>query len=322
MLRVVEYTSTVRQPRIYTITPQGGAASDPRLRGCPVPFPTNNKGYAMLRTTILALLLCGMAGCATDLANPKPSPQQIAVEQQATAKLRYERARREAIEKAKQEKEEQEYRTRVMVRLGRTMRAINQAAEEICKETGKFSDCTYKFEMNFSNEERNAYADGKKIYLTAGMMDFVQGYDELALVVGHEVAHNVLEHRANTELGAVLGGFVGFTLDLGLAVAGVNTGGAITKFGMAVGARTKSKEFERDADYLGLYLAARAGFDVSDTPSFWHRLAASRDEKQKDGWLASHPLDLERAAAIRLAIEEINQKRQEGRPLLPEFKKE
>ena len=55
--------------------------------------------------------------------------------------------------------------------------------------------CDYPVTM-VMDDRINAFADGKSIYMTKGMMRFVENDNELALVVGHELAHNTMKHMS------------------------------------------------------------------------------------------------------------------------------
>ncbi len=82
----------------------------------------------------------------------------------------------------------------------------------------------------------NASADGRYVQITAAMVDFTRNDDELAVVTAHEMAHNILRHKA-----------------LG----------------------TPSKTAEYEADRLGVWLVARGGYDVDAVVPFWTRLGKS-----------------------------------------------
>ena len=71
--------------------------------------------------------------------------------------------------------------------------------------------CRYPVAL-LEDDSINAFADGKMVGITMGMMRFSETDDELALVIGHELAHNALGHptkrRVNVTLGAILGAAV------------------------------------------------------------------------------------------------------------------
>ena len=72
--------------------------------------------------------------------------------------------------------------------------------------------CAYPVSI-FRSDTVNALADGKAVYISSGMMDFVENDEELALVVGHEMAHNTRNHmrskRTNQMIGALIGALAG-----------------------------------------------------------------------------------------------------------------
>jgi beta-barrel assembly-enhancing protease len=78
----------------------------------------------------------------------------------------------------------------------------------------------------------NAGADGYYVQINARMIEFVQSDDELAVVIGHELAHNILRHKA---------------------------------------LKTKSKQAEYEADALGARLVAQAGYELKAVLPFWTR---------------------------------------------------
>ena len=159
----------------------------------------------------------------------------------------------------------------------------------------------------------NAWADGKGVRVTTGMMNFVKSDDDLALVVGHELAHNTCGHikkkKANILLGTILG-----------SIATYGTGIDMTKDFAEAGALTFSQAFESEADYVGTYFASRAGFNADNAASLWRRMGEAHPGAiNLKG--SSHPSTAYRFLAIKKAVEEINQKKAEGLMLIPNPKK-
>jgi len=168
-----------------------------------------------------------------------------------------------------------------------------------------------------ADDDVNAFADGESIGINTGMIRFAENDDELALVIGHEFAHNALGHRARNTTNSVLGAVLGGILDVGVAVVGVNTGGAFSKAGAGLMAGAFSKDFEAEADYLGLYLAARGGYDVSVAPDFWRRMGIEHPASVESKYLSMHPSTPERALSLEQEVAEIRAKREAGAPLEP-----
>lgn len=164
-----------------------------------------------------------------------------------------------------------------------------------------------------ANPQLNAFADGEKIVIYSGMMKFAQTDEELALVVGHELGHNLRDHigskRTNAVIGAVLDGILG-------ALLRTNTGGMMSN----AAANAYSTDFEAEADYVGLYLAARAGYQIDDAPKFWRRMAVENPNAISHA--STHPATSERFVALQAAIKEIDGKRAAGQPLVPNEQKQ
>jgi membrane-associated protease RseP (regulator of RpoE activity) len=165
----------------------------------------------------------------------------------------------------------------------------------------------------FTSDNVNAFSDGKHILLTTGMYRMTQTDEELAFILSHEIAHNLMKHgKQKAEKAAP-----GTVLDVALAITlGINTRGA---FGNMVAA-PYSKDFEKEADYVGLYLAARAGYDISEAANFWRRMAVEHPSSIERSYSNTHPTTPERFVAIERTIKEINEKKQLGMPLIPDTK--
>ena len=171
--------------------------------------------------------------------------------------------------------------------------------------------CDYNVNLVF-NDQVNAFADGKNITVFLGLLRFLQTDEELALVLGHELAHNVMGHitkqKANTLAGAIIG-----------AVLSSLSGVDVTNTFAQAGRLLFSQEFEIEADYVGCYYAARAGYDVSMAGNIWRRMAISHPQiiGMKGG---THPSSAKRFVLIEKTVQEIQDKKQRGLPLIPEFK--
>jgi beta-barrel assembly-enhancing protease len=122
----------------------------------------------------------------------------------------------------------------------------------------------------------NAAADGNYVQINAAMLDFAATDDDLAVIVGHELAHNILRHIA---------------------------------------LKTRSKQAEYEADHLGVWLMARAGYDVDAVIPFWTRF----EKRTNPGIFAdgTHPSPKKRLAAVAKAVAELKAQRAAGQPLVP-----
>ncbi len=195
---------------------------------------------------------------------------------------------------------------------------IETAGAKLCQELGLPAQkrrCYYFFSTS-SSKEINAHADGDDIVINQGMLRFVKDDDELALVMAHELAHNLMGHVDSMRNNALAGGALGMLLDAAAATQGWSTGGGFTDLGVNSGKITYSVAFEEEADYVGLYIAARAGFDVSRAAGLWRRWSVE-DPKGMYG-SSTHPSHASRFVAMQKTAAEIAAKRKMRVPLLPE----
>lgn len=160
----------------------------------------------------------------------------------------------------------------------------------------------------------NASADGDDMFITIGMLRFLRGDndDELALVLGHELAHNIRSHIESKKANAVIGELLG-------TVVAVSTGLDFRDLFIQIGAKAYSQDFESEADYVGLYYAARAGYGIEEAPNLWRRMGADNpDSIHLAG--TTHPSTAKRFLALKKAVAEIQRKQKDGASLYPNEK--
>lgn len=160
--------------------------------------------------------------------------------------------------------------------------------------------------MDSGSAPPNAFTDGESIFFNMSMMDFASDC-ELAIVLGHELAHYTMDHIDKKQLNAV-GGLI---VDILFAGLGINTQGAATE--LASGAY--SQEFESEADYVGLYMTYRAGYPIEDAELFWRKMGVKLGNIDNTG--GSHPSSPERFIALGSTKQEIFSKEAKGLPLVP-----
>jgi predicted Zn-dependent protease len=138
---------------------------------------------------------------------------------------------------------------------------------------------------------------GGKIAVFTGILEKLQlTDDELAMVLGHEMAHALREHareriakNAATSIGANI-----LTQVLGLG----QIGQTITGYGAQLLTLRFSRGDESEADLVGMEIAARAGYDPRAAISLWQKMGeASKGEPPQ--WLSSHPAGATRIADLQ-----------------------
>lgn len=167
-------------------------------------------------------------------------------------------------------------------------------------------------------DSAQAFTDGKKIVISNGMLALTRTDAQLAVLIGHELAHVNLGHLDKRKLNALVGTAGGALIDGGLLLGGIYTGGAFTKQLTKTGAQAYSVGFEREADYVGAYYAARAGYDLAGTEELWHALGQAHPGSI--GFATTHPTAPQRFLQMREVAAEIADKKRRGLPLAPAMK--
>lgn len=150
-----------------------------------------------------------------------------------------------------------------------------------------YSDQEWEVEV-FDSEEINAFAlPGGNIGVFAGIFSVAGNQDELAAVIGHEIAHVTEKHaleRYNREATTQIG-VVGAAVATGTGQAGMDAFGMAAQLGLTL---PFSRGQESEADTEGLKFMAAAGFDPRKSVALWQNM----QKKSKLGppqWLSTHP---------------------------------
>lgn len=173
------------------------------------------------------------------------------------------------------------------------------------------SMCSYSFFIAKSDAV-NAFAEGDSVVVMTGMMRFAATDQELALVLAHEMAHDVMRDSQHMPASAIPGAIVDFVVS---DLFGFNTERVFTRGG----GRSYTQDFEAEADTLGLYMMARAGMDIDGAPEFWRRIAANYPESIKDSLSAAHPPSPYRFVLMKKTIAEIKDRETKGAALVPDL---
>jgi hypothetical protein len=119
--------------------------------------------------------------------------------------------------------------------------------------------CQFSVQL-IESQQVNGIADGRHVGVTTGAMWFLYSDSELAWLLAHEIAHNVLNHSQNARLRVMLSAFLGATVGTSATVP----------------APVPQRSLEAQADYVGAYIMARAGYDVQAIKQFWRRMESLR----------------------------------------------
>jgi predicted Zn-dependent protease len=154
----------------------------------------------------------------------------------------------------------------------------------------------------------NAFAvPGGYLYLTRGILAYLNNEAELAGVMGHELGHITARHSAQQYSRAQLA-------QVGLAVGGLFLGDAVSglaQVGVGMLFLSFSRDNERQADELGVEYASKAGYDGKELAAFFEtleRMNPGSDRSGLPGWFSTHPSPEDRVVAVRKEAREWQQK--------------
>ena len=178
---------------------------------------------------------------------------------------------------------------------------LRRVAQRLIPQTGAWNPRagSWQWEVNLIRSgEINAFCmPGGKIAVFTGIIDKLQlTDDELAMVVGHEMAHALREHarerlakNAATSIGA----------DILVQVLGLGQiGQTLTGYGAQLLTLRFSRGDESEADLVGMEIGARAGFDPRAAVSLWQKMGQAAKGAPPQ-WLSTHPSGASRIAELQ-----------------------
>lgn len=165
----------------------------------------------------------------------------------------------------------------------------------------------------------NAASGDRGIVINSGIVALAKTNAQLAVVIGHELAHSNLGHLDKRRVNTVIGFAGGLAIDASIMAVGLPTGGVFTREFTKGGARAFSVGFEREADYVGAYYAARAGYDLNGAEELWWAMGQQSDPDSLR-FAKTHPLAPVRFLQMRAVAAEIADKERRHLPLVPELK--
>lgn len=175
----------------------------------------------------------------------------------------------------------------------------------------------------------NATADLSKLTMYAGLLRALPDDEAVSFVLAHELAHWAGAHPrkviTNSAVsGAVLWGPVlmltSQVLDVAATPIARAAGGQVpsltTLTTQAIGATVRSAQFEREADYAGLYMHVRAGGSTENVEELFQLFT---NVGPRSSWLrVTHPTTPERQLRFHATVDEIRQKQAAGEALIPD----
>ena len=172
------------------------------------------------------------------------------------------------------------------------LRRLRAIAQRIIPHTAQWNDRArqWHWEVNLiGSKQVNAFCmPGGKIAFYTGILDQLQlSDDEVAMVMGHEMAHALREH-ARERIGKTQATSMGLSLGAQLLGLG-DLGNVAAKLGTQLLSLKFSRDDESEADLVGMELAARSGFPPQAASGLWRKMAAASGGKSSASFLSTHP---------------------------------
>ena len=194
---------------------------------------------------------------------------------------------------------------------------IRRVSKRLIPQTGVFrADAPgWDWEVNLiSSKELNAWCmPGGKIAFYTGLIERLKlTDDEVAAIMGHEIAHALREHGRERASQAMA---QGIALSIIGAVAGVSRSGMdLTQVVLNVTLNLpNSRAHETEADRIGVELAARGGYDPRAAVNVWEKMAKAADGAPPE-ILSTHPAPATRIADLRVYAARVMPLYEQARP--------
>lgn len=168
--------------------------------------------------------------------------------------------------------------------------------------------------IHTASDIKNAFViPGGKVFVFSGILPICRTDDGLATILGHEIAHNLANHAAESMSSMIMTVPIRWAL-IFLDSTGwtMGLGRLIGDFAMELGiARPASRKQESEADYIGLMMMAKSCYDPQQAMSVWQRMEAANKDQTPE-WLSTHPSNAHRIVQIEKWLPEAEEVRNES----------
>jgi predicted Zn-dependent protease len=252
-----------------------------------------------MRILIAFLAAAVLAGCETT-ATTKPGA--VGIERQQAMLVSAEEVDKAAAQQYAQTIAEARQKG-ILNRNPQQVQRVRTIVNRIVPQTTVFraDAAKWPWEINvIDSPQLNAWAmPGGRMAIYSGLIDKLQlTDDEIAAIMGHEIAHSLREHareRISREVATGIGvGVVGAAL--GLGQIGQELAGMVAQVTFTL---PHSRGHETEADRIGIELAARAGYNPHAAVSLWEKMLKASGGGAPPQFLSTHPAPEGRLADLR-----------------------
>ncbi|MBU3590123.1 M48 family metallopeptidase [Polynucleobacter sp. 80A-SIGWE] len=181
----------------------------------------------------------------------------------------------------------------ILVTSGPTYDRLKFIANRLIPQTEAFRDDTRQWDWRLTLIDapilNASCAPGGKITFYTGIIEQLNlNDDEIAAIMGHEIAHALREHGRERVSQAAAQNIL---VNIAMAVAGpygsaVSAANQVAQYAIVL---PNSRENESEADAIGLELAARAGYNPMGAISVWQKMLKATKDKSTPEFLSTHP---------------------------------
>jgi predicted Zn-dependent protease len=263
---------------------------------------TRNTHYRLIAFCIASITLFSACTTTTRPGVVGVNRQQLMMASQSEVE------RLSAISFNEQNKKAQE--RKILITSGPQYDRLINIANRLIPQTTHFRDDTQKWNWQLSLINApilNATcAPGGKITFYTGIIDQLKlSDDEIAAIMGHEIAHALREHGRERLSQAMAQSTI---TNIALAAAGgygaqINAANQVAQYVLVL---PNSRQHESEADAIGVELAARAGYNPRAAISVWQKMMKATQGKNPPEFLSTHPSGetrIEQLSALMPAVE-------------------
>ncbi len=186
---------------------------------------------------------------------------------------------------------------------------VQRVGRRIAKAVGSdLPSAEWEFVVFDADETVNAFAlPGGKVGVYSGILMIAETDDELAVIMGHEIAHVTARHGSERMSHGIVAGLLAFALSQELSGDKNQTEwllayGVLTTVGVML---PFSRSHELEADHIGLIYAAKAGYNPAAGPEFWMKMNLVKEGKEPNEFLSTHPSDMRRIDRLEALLPEV-----------------
>jgi len=261
----------------------------------------------IFKHTVLVWLLFGLSGAASVWAQPSHEGVDVGKNSWATHLVPAETLERSAQQSYRQILQDAANKKLLAPADSVQLKRLRSIAQRLIPFAIPWNERArqWQWEVNLiSSNQINAYCmPGGKIAFYTGILKQLQlTDDEVAMVMGHEIAHALREHARER---VAKNGLTGLVANVGSQLLGFGQlGQSLTHYGAQLLTLEFSRSDESEADLVGMELAARAGFDPRSGVTLWQKMGAA-NKSAPPQWLSTHPSGKTRISDIEANLPKV-----------------